>query len=91
VTQTEVGIRELKAHLGAYLRRVKAGETVIVTERGQPIARIVPLSQSWEAQLEVLRQTGVVAWNGKRLAPLAPVARAKGERTVAELLLEGRR
>ena len=34
------GIAELKASLSAYLRRVAAGEEVIVTDRGRPIARI---------------------------------------------------
>lgn len=29
-----VGIRQLKSHLSAYLRRVKAGEVLIVTDRG---------------------------------------------------------
>jgi prevent-host-death family protein len=34
---------QLKARLSEYLRRVKAGNELIVTERGLPIARIVPL------------------------------------------------
>ena len=35
-----VGIRELRAKLSSYLDRVKAGEDVVVTERGRPVARI---------------------------------------------------
>ena len=88
--QNEVGIRELKARLSAYLRHVKAGGTVTITERGTPIGRIVPLAQSTEAQLEALSQVGLVAWSGERLPPLVPVARATGDRTVADLLLEDR-
>jgi prevent-host-death family protein len=34
---------QLKARLSEYLRRVKAGNELVVTERGLPIARIVPL------------------------------------------------
>ena len=90
MTRTEAGIRELKTRLSAYLRQVKAGGTVIITERGKPIGRIVPLAQSTEAQLEALNQAGLIAWSGKRLPPLAPVAQAKGDRTVADLLLEDR-
>ena len=90
MVQSEVGIRELKSRLSAYLRHVKAGGTVTITERGTPIGRIVPLAQSTEAQLEALSQTGLVAWSGERLPPLVPVARAKGDRTVADLLLEDR-
>ena len=38
-----VGVRELKQHLSEYLRRVGAGETVMVTDRGVPIAMLVPV------------------------------------------------
>lgn len=88
--QSEVGIRELKAQLSAYLRHVKAGGTVTITERGSPIGRIVPLARSAEAQLEALSQIGLVAWSGEKLPPLVPVAQATGGRTVASLLVEDR-
>ncbi len=35
-----VGIRELKSNLSAYLRRVRKGEVVVVTDRGTPVAEI---------------------------------------------------
>lgn len=37
-----VGIADLKAHLSGHLRTVKKGETLVVVERGTPVARIVP-------------------------------------------------
>jgi prevent-host-death family protein len=37
------GVSELKAKLSEYLARVKAGEEVVVTERGRPVARLVPV------------------------------------------------
>ena len=37
-----IGIRELRQHASRYLRLVKAGETVEVTERGQLVALLVP-------------------------------------------------
>jgi prevent-host-death family protein len=37
-------VSELRATLSEQLARVKAGEEVVVTERGRPIAKIVPLS-----------------------------------------------
>ncbi len=36
-------VSEIKAALSEYLARVKAGEEVMITERGKPIAKIVPL------------------------------------------------
>ncbi len=87
---TETGIRDLEARLSSYLREVEEGRTVVITRHGKPMGRIVPVRESTEAQLDTLRQAGLVAWNGQRLQPLAPVAQARGERTVAELLLQDR-
>lgn len=88
--QMTVGIRELKARLSSYLQQVKAGATLVVTERGKPVGRIVPIKPSLEAQIHELRQAGLLAWNGRKLGPMAAVARTQGRRTVAELLLEDR-
>lgn len=37
-----VGVRELRQNLSVYLDRVKAGETLEVTEHGQPVAQLGP-------------------------------------------------
>ena len=37
-----VNIAELKAHLSAHIRRVRAGEEVMICDRNQPVARLVP-------------------------------------------------
>ena len=90
MTQMTVGIRELKARLSNYMQQVKAGATLVVTERGKPVGRIVPLSPSVETRVQELVQAGVMAWGGNKLAPMAPVARTRGKRMVADLLLENR-
>lgn len=36
----EVGVRELRDHLSAWLERVKAGDEIVITERGKPVARL---------------------------------------------------
>ncbi len=41
---TTATVSKLKAALNAYLRRVKAGEEVLVSERGRLIARIIPVT-----------------------------------------------
>lgn len=38
-----VGVRELRQNLSVYLRRVQRGESLVVTERGTPVARLSPL------------------------------------------------
>ena len=88
-----IGIRELKTQLSRTLRQVKAGETVIITERGKPIGRIVPVESSLEDRMQELIAAGVIAWNGKKFQPqrdLASLPRTRGDKTVAELLLEDR-
>ncbi|MHB8416833.1 MAG: type II toxin-antitoxin system Phd/YefM family antitoxin, partial [Myxococcales bacterium] len=42
----QVGIAELKAHLGAYLRKVRAGHTVTLLDRQTPVAQLVPIEGS---------------------------------------------
>jgi prevent-host-death family protein len=41
-----VGVRELRQNLSVYLDRVKAGETLDVTEHGRPVAQLGPRSSS---------------------------------------------
>jgi prevent-host-death family protein len=87
-----VGIRELKSRLSHYIRHVKSGKTLTITERGKPVGRIIPIKeeQSLEEKLEAMAQAGLLAWNGEKLEPMEPVVRTRGERTVADLLIEDR-
>jgi prevent-host-death family protein len=56
-----MGIAELKALLSETLARVKAGEEVLVTEHGRPIARLMPLSAaSPAAATQELVRSGLV-------------------------------
>lgn len=40
-----VGVKELKARLSQYLRAVRAGEALVVTDRGEPVAELRPVRQ----------------------------------------------
>jgi prevent-host-death family protein len=42
----DVGVRELKAKLSEYLAAAAAGEDVVVTDRGRPVARLVPFGST---------------------------------------------
>jgi antitoxin (DNA-binding transcriptional repressor) of toxin-antitoxin stability system len=68
----------------------QTGVPAIITEREKPGARIVPLTPSVEMRVQELIQAGLLAWSGHKLVPMAPVARIRGKRTVANLLLEDR-
>ena len=53
---TSVGVRELRQRASELLRRVEAGETIEVTDRGRPVAALVPLPA--RGPLERLRAAG---------------------------------
>jgi len=85
-----VGIRELKAHLSSCLRRVKAGETFIISERGKPIGRIYPIEKSLRDQLDEGVRSRKWSWSGKRWTPSTPKVKLKGNKLLSDLLLEDR-
>ena len=53
-SRSEVGIRELKNGLSRYIDRVRAGEEVIVTDRGRPVARLSALDQASDRLAELV-------------------------------------
>jgi len=86
-----VGARELKVRLGKYLRRVRAGRTLIVTDRGQPVAELRPIdaATSAEAVLAKLEAAGAVVRPASRtFAAFQPVT-SRG-RSAADAVIEDR-
>jgi prevent-host-death family protein len=86
-----VGVRELKAQFSKFMRQVKAGRSIIITERGGAVGRLVPNAQSLDEKLVAMVKSGRADWNGKRLKPVKPVTRVKKGHSVAALLVEDRR
>lgn len=48
---SKVNIRELKAHLSAFIERVEAGETILVSKRNEPVAELRPITRRTSAQV----------------------------------------
>jgi prevent-host-death family protein len=88
--ERQIGIRELKAKLSQCVREAKTGATIIVTERGRRVARIVREADSLAQRIDTLRGAGSIQWSGRRLGMRKPVSRLRGQRTVAEILVENR-
>jgi prevent-host-death family protein len=88
--EKRVGIRELKSTLSECVREVKSGRTIVVTEHGQPVARIIPEAISVRDRVDALRKAGTIAWSGRRLRPVKPLGKVRRGRTVADLLVENR-
>jgi prevent-host-death family protein len=53
---TSVGIREAKMHLSRYLKQVQQGREIILTDRGRPVGRIVPVEPAALPLTERLRR-----------------------------------
>ena len=86
----KVGTRELKAKLSEYLRRVKAGETVIVTERGKTIGRIVPPQPDLEARIKGMTELGMAEWDGHKYRPKKSSVLNRSRKQISDLVSEDR-
>jgi prevent-host-death family protein len=87
-----VGCRELKTRLGAYMRQVKAGATLIVTERGRPIAELRPVTagSSLEERLYQLAARGLVSREVREPSPLMDFRPIATSSSVSQALVEER-
>lgn len=92
-----VGVRELKNRLSEYIRQVRAGESVLVTDRGEVVAELTSpgrtaIDTSVPAGLVALARRGIVTLgvpSDPGVYPLLPRTRRR-RRTAAQLLDEER-
>ncbi len=86
-----VGARELKTRLGTYLRRVREGRTLVVTDRGEPIAELRPLPRDASVPAALLKLSitrAVTLPFRKAMRAFRPI-QSKG-RALSEAILEDR-
>jgi len=80
-----VGVRQLRQHARELLRRVEAGETIEITDRGRPVAQLAPLAER-DVQAR-LRSAGEIAPATGSLAELpAPLPIPAGHEAPSMLL-----
>jgi prevent-host-death family protein len=84
----EAGVRDLRDHLSSYLARVRAGEELTVTDRGRPIARLVPVGGTNTFDRLIAEGLVVPAASPRRARPTTRVS-ATGP--VSDLVAEQRR
>jgi prevent-host-death family protein len=82
-----VGVRELRQQASAILRRVAAGETFEVTDRGRPVAVLVKARASG---LEQLADEGMIRPAQGDLLDIEPVRLPRGATAPSELVERGR-
>jgi len=86
-----IGKRELKDNLSRYMKRVKSGEKIIVTDRKKEIAIILPLEKkSKEEKIYQLIQRGVASWSGSKPEGMPGKIISRGK-SVSDAVIEDRR
>jgi prevent-host-death family protein len=84
------GVRELRQRASELLRRVEAGETIEITDRGRPVAILAPLPD--QRPLERLRATGDIQASRRRVTDLPePLPPTPGVTTPSRVLERLRR
>jgi prevent-host-death family protein len=86
-----VGARELKTRLGGYLQQVRQGRTLVITDRGEPVAELKPIHRAGteDAKLEQLQALGAVTRVEHRPLPAFRPIRGRGP-SVSDAILEDR-
>ena len=88
---TTVGVRELRERLSKYLRRVADGERLVVTQRGEPIALLIPPSPvEQEYGLRAMVDEGLASWSGEKPRGARRPIPVKGD-SLARMIVEDRR
>jgi prevent-host-death family protein len=87
---TRVGVRELRQRASELLRRVEAGESFEVTDRGRPVARLAPIPD--QSPLDRLRTSGDLTAAQSELRDLPePLSLPPGEEPPSRVLARLRR
>ena len=88
----EIGTRELRANLAAALRQVGAGERLVITVDGRPVAQLGPLEPSGSPTLTDLAASGLVEPPrrraqpaGRRRTPIDTAVDVRLDRVLAEV------
>jgi prevent-host-death family protein len=88
---TSVGVRELRDNLSEYLRRVRQGELVLITDRGRPIGELSPAAGGLSAErARKLVRRGIAAWSGGKPSGLSHAPRPRAG-LVSDAVVEDRR
>jgi prevent-host-death family protein len=83
-----VGVRELRQNLSVYLRRVRRGETLEVTERGQPVAVLRPIMDPDDRFARLEARKIPLRRGAGNLAELPPPMKVELDRPLGEMLEE---
>ena len=105
MAQRTIEIGELNQQLSSHIQEVQEGATLVITDGGKPVARLLPFTgqkkpatrpasataeASIDEKLKKLVESGAISWSGNKPAREIPTFKVRGPKSVAEMLLEDR-
>ena len=85
-----VGIRELKRGISGYLKEVRAGERILITDRRKHLAVITGVAEDQEKEtVRRLVEAGIAYWTEGK--PGKTVSRVRAKQSISDAVLEDRR
>ena len=88
---SSVGVRDLRNNLSEYLRRVRDGELLVITDRGKPIGELGPAAGGRNVErARALVRKGLASWSGGKPKGLPHAPRPQAG-LVSDAVIEDRR
>jgi prevent-host-death family protein len=90
-----IGSREFKNRLGRYLLAVRKGQTLLITDRGKPVAKVSPLDQDGDSRLTISDVLKKLEAEGKIRLPKRPLGKFRAVpsrgKSASRMIIEDRR
>lgn len=91
----EVSIRDMKNRLSKYLRLAQGGKDVVITDRGRPVARLVPVGEEAADEADIIARIEALPWvrpgkGGKVKGAKHPIPWKPGQKLASDIVLEDR-
>ncbi len=83
--ERRIGIEEFRANLGRCLDEVRRGTTLLLTDGGHRVGRLIPEPAAGASEGGL-----PIAWSGRRLKKAKPRARLRGGGSIADIVRENR-
>ncbi len=92
MTELTVGVRDFKANLSAYLKKVAKGQTVTITSHGRVVGQVtLPKTEDdVSARIKALVEAGIILWNGKKPGTVKPVTLTRSDVLASDVIVEMR-
>lgn len=91
----EVSIRDMKNRLSKYLKLVRTGKEVVITDRGKPVAQLTLVKPAAENEEEAIARINALPWvrpgkGGKIKGAKHPIPWKPGDKLASDIVLEDR-